>query len=79
MAGPPVAPALATRQSLQEMVGAALSCGGRYYLTYRLHASVDQFRRAYPQADKFFAKKRAYDPAGIFDNQFYRKYGMAKD
>ena len=63
----------------QEMLGAALSSGGRHYLTYRLHASVDQFRRAYPRADEFFAKKREYDPEGIFDNQFYRKYGLVKE
>ena len=59
----------------QAMIGAALACNGRYYLTYRLHATPDQFRRAYPQADAFFAKKRQYDPDGIFVNQFFLKYG----
>ncbi len=56
------------------MIDAALDCGGRYYLPYRLHATPEQFRRAYPQAATFFARKREYDPAGLFRNQFYAKY-----
>jgi FAD/FMN-containing dehydrogenase len=59
----------------REMIDAALSCGGRYYLPYRLHATVEQFHRAYPQAAAFFAKKRELDPDGLLQNQFYRKYG----
>jgi FAD/FMN-containing dehydrogenase len=58
-----------------EMLDAVLECGGRYYLPYRLHASPEQFRRAYPQAAAFFAKKRQHDPDGLFRNQFYLKYG----
>jgi FAD/FMN-containing dehydrogenase len=59
-----------------EMIDAVLECGGRYYLPYRLHASREQFHRAYPQAAEFFAKKRLYDPHGLFRNQFYLTYGM---
>jgi FAD/FMN-containing dehydrogenase len=59
----------------EELIEAALACGGRYYLPYRLHASREQFLRAYPRAGKFFAKKRQYDPDGIFRNQFFAKYG----
>ena len=59
----------------RELVDAALACGGRYYLPYRLHASREQFQAAYPQAAEFFRRKRQYDPDGIFDNQFYRTYG----
>ena len=60
----------------RELIEAALTCGGRYYLPYRLHATVDQFHRAYPQAKEFFERKPLYDPVGLFDNQFYRTYGM---
>lgn len=56
------------------MIDAVLDSGGRYYLPYRLHASQNQFRRAYPQAEQFFAKKRHYDPDGVFNNQFFDKY-----
>ena len=59
----------------RELIDAALDLGGRYYLPYRLHATREQFQRAYPQADAFFALKRKYDPNEIFQNQFYLKYG----
>jgi FAD/FMN-containing dehydrogenase len=63
-------------QSLtSELVEAALACGGRYYLPYRLHATNEQFARAYPQAAEFFKRRRRYDPTGMFENQFSRKYG----
>jgi len=47
----------------RELIDASLSSGGRYYLPYRLHASRDQFQRAYPRYGDFFALKRAIDPA----------------
>jgi FAD/FMN-containing dehydrogenase len=59
----------------QELIEAALSAGGRYYLPYRLHATVEQFQRAYPQAERFFELKRQHDPQELFQNQFYLKYG----
>ena len=58
----------------QELVGAALNARGRYYLPYRLHATVEQFHQAYPQADQFFRLKRQYDPRELFQNGFYLKY-----
>ena len=58
------------------LIDRALSLNGRYYLPYRLHASEEQFRRAYPQADAFFQLKRKYDPDELFVNQFYLKYGQ---
>ena len=57
-----------------DLIEAALASGGRYYLPYRLHATPEQFRRAYPQADRFFELKRQYDPDELFQNQFYLKY-----
>ena len=59
----------------QEMVDAVLAAGGRHYLPYRLHATPEQFREAYPQADEFFELKRKYDPRELFQNRFYLKYG----
>jgi FAD/FMN-containing dehydrogenase len=59
----------------RELIDAAVACGGRYYLPYRLHATTAQLREAYPQATAFFAHKRRYDPQELFQNQFYRKYG----
>ncbi|HZZ73618.1 MAG TPA: FAD-binding oxidoreductase [Pirellulales bacterium] len=68
-------PDLAYVRLTQESVEAALRCGGGYYLPYRLDATAEQFRRAYPLADKFFALKRKYDPDERFQNAFYQKYG----
>jgi FAD/FMN-containing dehydrogenase len=58
----------------QDLITAALSSNGRYYLTYRLHGTPSQIRQAYPRLDEFFALKRKYDPAEVFQNEFYRKY-----
>lgn len=66
----------ANMQALTEaLIEAALAVGGRYYLPYRLHATPEQFHRAYPQATQFFRLKRKYDPNTLFQNQFYMKYG----
>jgi FAD/FMN-containing dehydrogenase len=59
----------------RELIDAAQANGGRHYLPYRLHATREQFERAYPQALEFFARKRKYDPNELFQNQFYSKYG----
>jgi FAD/FMN-containing dehydrogenase len=59
----------------REIIEASLSLGGTYYLPYRLHATRDQFLRAYPEAPRFFDGKRKYDPAGLFQNQFSLRYG----
>lgn len=59
------------------LIDAALNVEGKYYLPYRLHATAQQFARAYPQADEFFSLKRQYDPKEIFQNQFYLKYGKS--
>jgi FAD/FMN-containing dehydrogenase len=59
----------------RELIDAALEADGRYYLPYRLHATNEQFAKAYPQAAEFFRLKRQYDPEEIFQNQFYLKYG----
>ena len=59
----------------RELIDAALAHGGRYYLPYRLHATPEQFSRAYPQAAEFFEFKRQYDPEELFQNEFYIRYG----
>jgi FAD/FMN-containing dehydrogenase len=61
----------------RELIDAALANGGRYYLPYRLHATPEQFRLAYPRAERFFELKRKHDPEEIFQNEFYLKYGRS--
>ncbi len=72
------AEAEAAMQALtRDLIDVALDCGGRYYLPHRPHATADQFRRSYPEAEAFFARKRHYDPSGIFSNRFYLNYGKS--
>jgi FAD/FMN-containing dehydrogenase len=62
----------------RELIEAALKSGGCYYLPYRLHATVEQFYRSYPQAQQFFELKRKYDPEELFQNELYRKYSAVE-
>ena len=58
----------------RELTDAALALGGSYYLPYRLHATPQQFRRAYPRADEFIALKQRLDPTRKFRNRFVDRY-----
>lgn len=58
----------------QALIERILRLGGSYYLPYRLHATKDQFLRAYPRAPEFAAKKREVDPNLAFRNAFWDKY-----
>ena len=68
----------AMQEMTEDLIEAALRADGRYYLPYRLHATVEQFDRAYPQAKEFLKLKRKYDPEEIFQNEFYIKYLLKK-
>ena len=58
----------------RELIDAALNLDGSYYLPYQLHATPEQFRRAYPRAAEFVALKRRLDPANKFRNELLDKY-----
>jgi FAD/FMN-containing dehydrogenase len=58
----------------RKLIGAAQAHGGTYYLTYANYATPEQIRKSYPMLDAFFAKKRQYDPLGLFSNKFYENY-----
>ena len=58
----------------RELTDAALSVGGSYYLPYQLHATEEQFLRAYPRAGEFFALKKRLDPTNKFRNELWNKY-----
>jgi FAD/FMN-containing dehydrogenase len=58
----------------RELIDAALSVGGSYYLPYQLHATDEQFRRAYPRAGEFVALKQRLDPENKFRNKLVDKY-----
>jgi FAD/FMN-containing dehydrogenase/SAM-dependent methyltransferase len=46
----------------RELIDAVLAAGGTYYLPYQLHATDEQFHRAYPRARELFALKAEVDP-----------------
>lgn len=58
----------------RELVDAALSCGGTYYLPYQPHATPEQFRQAYPRADKMFDLKGRLDPEFRWRNVLWDTY-----
>ena len=58
----------------RELIDAALSVDGSYYLPYQLHATEEQFLRAYPRAPEFFELKRRLDPTNKFRSELWDKY-----
>jgi len=58
----------------RELIDAVLSVGGTYYLPYQLHATQEQFDRAYSRAAEFFALKQQVDPDNRFRNKLWDKY-----
>ena len=56
------------------LIGLALAHEGRYYLPYQLHATPQQFARAYPEAAALRELKHAVDPTGKFSNALWARY-----
>lgn len=56
------------------IIDRAFEYDGSYYLTYHRWARKDQVLRAYPQFIQFLQLKRKYDPAEIFQSDWYRYY-----
>jgi len=61
----------------RELVGAATSMGGAYYLPYQIHATPEQFRAAYPRFGEFLALKEEVDPQYKFRNKLWDAYDPA--
>ncbi len=64
------------QKTTTDLIDAATSLGGAYYLPYQLYYSPEQLRKAYPEVDAFFATKKKYDPLALFSNKWYEKYGQ---
>jgi FAD/FMN-containing dehydrogenase len=58
----------------RELTDAALDEGGSYYLPYQLHATAQQFLKAYPRSGEYIALKRRLDPTNKFRNELVDKY-----
>jgi FAD/FMN-containing dehydrogenase len=61
-------------QDVLDPVNLALAHEGRYYLPYQLHATPQQFARAYPEAAALRELKHAVDPTGRFSNELWAHY-----
>ncbi|MEA2837477.1 MAG: hypothetical protein QOD89_2027 [Bradyrhizobium sp.] len=57
-----------------KLIERTLALGGSYYLPYRLHATREQMRAAYPHLGEFIAAKRRYDPQLRFRNALWDTY-----
>ena len=61
----------------RELIDASLSLNGSYYLPYQVHATAQQFHKAYPNAKKLMELKTKLDPTFKFRNviwdTFYKK------
>lgn len=58
----------------RELIDAAIACGGAYYLPYQVHATAEQFHKAYPRAHELFALKRQLDPDFRWRNVIWDTY-----
>jgi FAD/FMN-containing dehydrogenase len=58
----------------RELVDAALAQDGTFYLPYQVHATREQFLRAYPRAAEYFETKRRVDPIYKFRNRLWEAY-----
>jgi FAD/FMN-containing dehydrogenase len=58
----------------RELIDAVIQSNGTYYLPYQLHATVEQFHSAYPNAKKLFLLKQKIDPNFKFKNLLWEKY-----
>lgn len=57
-----------------EMIDAVIAHNGAYYLPYQILASNEQFHKAYPRANEFFAIKKKLDPNNRFTNQLWKQH-----
>ena len=58
----------------RELIDAAISVGGAYYLPYQPHGTPAQFHAAYPRARELFALKARVDPHFRLRNVLWDRY-----
>jgi len=62
------------RELTRTLIDAAAEAGGTFYLPYRLHATGEQVRRAYPGWNAAMAAKSRLDPRLVFRNALFDAY-----
>jgi len=58
----------------RELIDEAIAADGSYYLPYQLHATDEQFLKAYPRSPEYFVLKTKLDPSNKFRNKLWDKY-----
>lgn len=58
----------------RELIDTATAVDGSYYLPYQIHATKEQFMKAYPDAERFFDLKKRIDPTNKFRNKLWDAY-----
>jgi FAD/FMN-containing dehydrogenase len=62
------------RTHFRRLIDRAIEQGGSYYLTYHRWATAAQARLCHPRLVEFLDRKRAYDPDGLFQSDWYRHH-----
>jgi FAD/FMN-containing dehydrogenase len=65
--------------AFRTLIDLAVDRGGSYFLTYHRWATIDQLLAAHPRFPDFVAAKRAHDPGGLLQSEWYRHYQDALD
>ena len=60
--------------AFRALIDIGLRHGGSYYPTYHRYALKRQVQAAFPQFEEFLKLKRKYDPAELFQSDWYRHY-----
>jgi FAD/FMN-containing dehydrogenase/uncharacterized membrane protein YhaH (DUF805 family)/SAM-dependent methyltransferase len=63
----------------RELIDAALPLNGSYYLPYQIHATPEQFHKAYPHAQQLTELKQQLDPESKFRNALWDTYYLSKE
>lgn len=63
----------------RELIDAAISLNGAYYLPYQPHATAEQFNKAYPRAKELVELKKKLDPDFKFRNVIWDSYYKTKE
>ena len=60
--------------AFRRLIDIGIKYGGSYFPTYHKYATRTQVQTCYPQFAEFLKLKRKYDPAGVFQSDWYRHY-----
>ena len=60
--------------AFRRLIDIGIRYGGSYFPTYHKYATRMQVETCYPQFAEFLQLKRKYDPAGVFQSDWYRHY-----